>query len=226
MQTPSMGQSSFYYYNPEPSNDHRQHGHFSPHPSAGHDDAAAYHRAQQHMFQAETVIPASAHMMYPHIAAPAPRLQQKPGLLSPQASPQVPHVLATNDHTSLSLNTACGSPDGSATPTFSANGSGGSSPRSTSGALPTPTSMQAFRINNIEGVKEGCEGEVKNEILAGADFTRSCSPPLTPGESLVPFIHSISTIAQSLFTYFLKTSPIGMLSRRPSSMECSWSNCC
>ena len=217
-----MGQSSFYYYNPEPSNDHRQHGHFSPHPSAGHDDAAAYHRAQQHLFQAETVIPASAHMMYPHIAAPAPRLQQKPGLLSPQASPQVPHVLATNDHTSLSLNTACGSPDGSATPTFSTNRSGGSSPRSTSGALPTPTSMQAFRINNIEGVKEGCEGEVKNEILAGADFTRSCSPPLTPGEFHISLIHSNPTIVQCLSMYFLRLPLNGVLSWCRSIIERSW----
>lgn len=185
MQAPPMGQSSFYYYNPDPSNDHRQHGHFSPHPSAGHDDA--YHRAQQHMFHAETVIPASAHMMYPHIAAPAPRLQQKTGLLSPQVSPQVPPVLATNDHTPLSLNTACASPHGSATPTLSESRSGSSSPRSTSGALPTPTSMYGFRTNIIEGVKEGCEGEVKKEILAGVDFTRSCSPPLTPGKSLTFF---------------------------------------
>lgn len=33
----------------------------------------------------------------------------------------------------------------------------------------------------MEGVKKGCEGEVKSEILAGGDWTRSCSPPLTPG---------------------------------------------
>ena len=36
-------------------------------------------------------------------------------------------------------------------------------------------------LDNIEGVKEGCEGDVQSEILAGGDWTRCCSPPLTPG---------------------------------------------
>ena len=48
--------------------------------------------------------------------------------------------------------------------------------------LPTPVSGALFALENIEGVKEGCEGDVKSEILAGEDWTRSCSPPLTPGE--------------------------------------------
>lgn len=38
-------------------------------------------------------------------------------------------------------------------------------------------------LDNIEGVKEGCEGDVQSEILAGGDWTRCCSPPLTPGTS-------------------------------------------
>ena len=36
-------------------------------------------------------------------------------------------------------------------------------------------------LDNIEGVKEGCEGDVQSEILAGGEWTRCCSPPLTPG---------------------------------------------
>ena len=36
-------------------------------------------------------------------------------------------------------------------------------------------------LDNIEGVKEGCEGDVQSEILAGGDWTKCCSPPLTPG---------------------------------------------
>ncbi len=38
-----------------------------------------------------------------------------------------------------------------------------------------------MNLGNMEGVKEGCEGDVKSEILAGGDWTRCCSPPLTPG---------------------------------------------
>src|SRR5437762_13605273 len=29
----ALGQSPFFYYTPDPKSDHRQHGHFSPHPS-------------------------------------------------------------------------------------------------------------------------------------------------------------------------------------------------
>ncbi|KAL8659723.1 MAG: hypothetical protein Q9226_000279 [Calogaya cf. arnoldii] len=35
-------------------------------------------------------------------------------------------------------------------------------------------------MDNLEGVKEGCEGEVQSEILAGGDWTRCDSPTLTP----------------------------------------------
>jgi len=40
------------------------------------------------------------------------------------------------------------------------------------------------------GVKQGCEGEVKSEILAGENWTRSGSPPLTP-----VFLHPPSVTA-------------------------------
>ncbi|KAI4093184.1 MAG: hypothetical protein LQ344_003011 [Seirophora lacunosa] len=33
----------------------------------------------------------------------------------------------------------------------------------------------------MQGVKEGCEGEVQTEILAGGDWARCGSPPMTPG---------------------------------------------
>ena len=49
------------------------------------------------------------------------------------------------------------------------------------GILPTPTNP-VFFAENIEGVKEGCEGDVKSEILAGEDWARAGSPPLTPGK--------------------------------------------
>lgn len=69
-----------------------------------------------------------------------------------------------------------------ATPALSEARSGSSSPPSTCGVLPTPIMGSFFGSCMLEGVKEGCEGDVKNEILAGGDFTRACSPPLTPGK--------------------------------------------
>lgn len=67
------------------------------------------------------------------------------------------------------------------TPPLSASGSSISSPPSTSGAQHTPISDTFFAFEKVEGVKEGCEGDVHTEILANADWTRSDSPPMTPG---------------------------------------------
>lgn len=61
------------------------------------------------------------------------------------------------------------------TPPLSASGSTISSPSSCD-VLPTPLNTAFF---GVEGVKEGCEGEVQSEILAG-DWARCGSPPMTP----------------------------------------------
>jgi len=60
-------------------------------------------------------------------------------------------------------------------------------PLSTSGsAINSPTSMDMLQtpLNNsffgFEGVKEGCIGEVEGENLAGGDWARCGSPPMTP----------------------------------------------
>lgn len=48
-------------------------------------------------------------------------------------------------------------------------------------------------LDNIEGVKEGCESDVQSEILAGGDW--SCrSPTLTPGKLLDDDVFSKRTI--------------------------------
>lgn len=107
-------------------------------------------------------------------------------VMTPRASPrpsyQKPLFLFQEDGQTLSLDTDCGISDGysyPSTPPLSISGSAISSPPS--GLLPTPVSSTFFGTENIEGVKEGCEGEVKSEILAGGDWTRCGSPPLTPG---------------------------------------------
>lgn len=72
------------------------------------------------------------------------------------------------------------------TPPLSAAGSSVSSPPSSNGNLHTPIDS-FFTLEKVEGVKEGCEGEVHTEILANVDWQRSASPAMTP-----VFIHNPS----------------------------------
>ncbi|KAL8869591.1 MAG: hypothetical protein Q9174_004162 [Haloplaca sp. 1 TL-2023] len=66
------------------------------------------------------------------------------------------------------------------TPPLSVSASTANSPPSTCGILPTPINDGCLTLDNLEGVKEGCVGEVQTEILAGGDWPRCGSPPLTP----------------------------------------------
>ena len=103
---------------------------------------------------------------------------------SPQPMHQKAAFLYQHDGQPLTLDTECGTPDVHlypSTPPLSVSGSTVSSPPSTCGLLPTPLTGHMFALENIEGVKQGCEGDVQSEILAGGEWTRSCSPPLTPG---------------------------------------------
>ena len=112
-----------------------------------------------------------------------PYIQQKPvvATTSPRPVQQKPAFMCQYEGEQLSLDTECSKPDVCvypSTPPLSFSSSAGSSP----GTLPTPTTGLFMGLDNIEGVKEGCEGDVQSEILAGGDWTRSCSPPLTPGK--------------------------------------------
>ena len=48
--------------------------------------------------------------------------------------------------------------------------------------LRTPMNTVFYGLEGFEGVKEGCEGEVQSENLAGGDWARCGSPPMTPGK--------------------------------------------
>ena len=50
--------------------------------------------------------------------------------------------------------------------------------------LQTPMNNGFFGLESFEGVKEGCQGEVQSENLAGGDWARGGSPPMTPGKFL------------------------------------------
>ncbi|RDL34547.1 uncharacterized protein BP5553_07675 [Venustampulla echinocandica] len=195
-QGPIMGQSAFFYYNPDPKPDNRQHGHFSQHPT--NVQAQAYH---PHLH----TMPSTPIYSRPNSSCSQPPMQPPmfnagfAGNMTPMASPrplyQKPTILI-QDHTSRMMEA-----DGSetdmyyypSTPPLSEYGSVMSSPSSCD-VLQTPVNSVFL---GVEGVKEGCEGEVQSENLAGGDWARCGSPPMTP-----VFIHpnSLTSSANELLS--------------------------
>ncbi len=183
-----LAQSPFFYYNPDPSPDHRQHGHFTPHPNGPTPNTHLQHFQQQNLGQ-EAITPFPNHLLYPRtpLSSPQTSLQVKASYsaqmaVTPVASPrplyQKPTILVQP------LDTECAGSDllfYPSTPPLSSSGSAISSPPSSCGILPTPANGIFFGTERFEGVKEGCESDVRSEILAGGDWTRSCSPMMTPG---------------------------------------------
>ncbi|KAF2003390.1 hypothetical protein P154DRAFT_543801 [Amniculicola lignicola CBS 123094] len=202
-----MGQSPFFYYNPDPSpENHRQHGHFTPHPQgqqlfqAQHQDAyCPPHMLSKRPSSSNSQYPQTVyanHMLTP-VASPQPMYQKPTILIQPQESPYLyPIDTDFKDYAP-------------ATPPLSSSGSSVSSPPSSCDFLPTPVNA-FFPGEGIEGVKQGCEGEVFSEILAaGADW-RSTSPPMTP-----VFIQPPSA---SQGSYLLSATSCPSLSPSPSPL--------
>ena len=107
------------------------------------------------------------------IASPQPS-QMKPTIIMQQGSPGLmPLDTRFIGHDLYSF---------PSTPPLSASGSTISSPPSAHGALPTPIHDTFFTFDKVEGVKEGCETDVHQELLSTPQWARSDSPPMTPGE--------------------------------------------
>ncbi|OBT96106.1 hypothetical protein VE01_06873 [Pseudogymnoascus verrucosus] len=193
---PVMGQSPFFYYNPDPKPDNRQHGHFSPHPNI---QVQTY----QH------VLPSTPTYSRPTSSCSQPPMPMQvfnaamQASMTPMASPrpmyQKPAILI-QDHNSRLYDSESVDADAyyfPSTPPLSSPGSSVDSPSSYD-ILPTPLEHTSFfGIENFEGVKEGCQGEVQSENLAGLDWARCGSPPMTP-----VFIHppSLMTNASELLS--------------------------
>lgn len=203
--TPPMGQSPFFYYSPDPSPETRQHGRFTPHPHLQHGlPMPVVPSSTEHMvpFQHSAFQrPQSAGApmaFHPHVQAYAPQ-----AMLTPAASPrhdQKPGFFVQTDLQALMpLDTDCRSyfP---ATPTLSASGSFSSvSTPPSSCDLITPVNGVFFCkpvMADLTAVKQGCEDEVCTEVLAGGDWTRPGSPPMTP-----VFLHSTSTLSTTDASY-------------------------
>ena len=184
MNQQAMASQPFFYYNPEQNADTRQQGLFTPHPSAVV-QANGLPRFPPQMYAHGLISPperpTSAQMYLP---SQVQHVSSADGVIAPQPLAHKPAFLF--HERPLHLNTECGEGDRymyPATPPLSISGSTISSPPMSSGVLPTPTgpAFPMFLSGNLEGVKEGCEVEVKSEILAGEDWARCGSPPLAPG---------------------------------------------
>ena len=178
-----MGPSPFFYYNPDPKPDNRQHGHFSQQPS--NIQVPIYH---PHMYQ----MPSTSIYSRPNSSCSQPPMQPVfntgyAANMTPMASPrpmyQKPTILIQEHAPRLMMESEANDmyyyPS---TPPLSASGSTISSPTSCD-VLPTPLNTSFCGLEGFEGVKEGCEGEVQSENLAGNEWTRCGSPPMTPGTS-------------------------------------------
>jgi hypothetical protein len=176
-----LGQSPFFYYNPDPNSDNRQHGHFSqqphalqypPHCMPGQEQVmyspngypqrpssqGQYHQQMQHQYGSQP-------LMTP-VQSPQP-MYQKPTILVQQDSPYM-----------LQLDTDCYAPS---TPPLSTSGSAVSSPPSSAEILPTPVTHTFYGQPGLEMMKPACEDEQFSEILAGDNWNNGASPPMTPG---------------------------------------------
>ncbi|KAF1838616.1 cutinase G-box binding protein [Decorospora gaudefroyi] len=197
--TQSM-QSPFFYYNPDPQGENaRQHGHFTPHPSGQstfQPQNMYYQRPTSASSQLSYPQTAYANQMLTPVASPQPMYQKPTILIQPQDSPYL-HPLDTDYSFSP------------ATPPLSSCGSSISSPPSTCDVLPTPL-HDLFPGEGIEGVKQGCEGEVFSEILSAGLEWRSTTPPMTP-----VYIQPLST---SQGSYLLSATSCPSLSPSPSPL--------
>jgi hypothetical protein len=180
-------QSPFYYYTPDPDPQQRHHGHFtSQHPA---DMQAFNSNGQMPQYQRQP-IPGYAPMpsnRMSHVHGNA-TMKMAPTTVAPHETHMKPSIVVQQEQqpsaAQLQLDTKCNNPDlygFPSTPPLSTSGSTISSPPSTCGVLPTPVDG-FFPVEKVEGVKEGCEGEVQTEILANnLEWTGCNSPPMTPG---------------------------------------------
>lgn len=187
---PAPGQSPFYYYNPDPDPQHRQHGHFTPHPA---DHQAYGPPILPYQSVQPTSVPQPGMIVQSHHMQCQPSLQPNvtysPGIsMTPIASPRPsaikPTIVVQHGSPALIPLDTSFVYNFPATPPLSSSGSAGSSPPSTCGLLPTPIHGTFLYPEGVEGVKEGCEGDVNSEILA-AEWAQSGSPPMTPGMAII-----------------------------------------
>jgi len=198
----AQGQSPFFYYNPDPKPDNRQHGHFSQQPNTIQMPLYSVHQQQYVQPLPSTPVysrPNSACSqppMHPHIYNNGYHMNMTP-VVSPRPLYQKPTILIQEQAPRLMIESnaqECDMYYYPTTPPLSASGSSISSPSSCE-IMHTPVNQIFYGAEGFEGVKEGCEGEVQSENLAGHDWARCGSPPMTPG--MLSCIFSLSNLFKS-----------------------------
>lgn len=214
-----LSESPFFYYNPDPKPEHRHHGHFSPHPQL----QPSHITFPQRQYQ-DLIMPFPSHLLYQRPASPdchvspyQPTPYVPDCMITPATSPQSvyrkPAVFVQSDSLygqpmEADLRSFHCSP---ATPPFSTSGSSTNSPPSTYCVLPSSANQAYFPVEGLKGVKQGCEGEVFTEILAGAAWARQGSPPMSPGE------HTVSNCSSVVFTHAVMKARANTFAR----LQCS-----
>jgi hypothetical protein len=178
----SLAQSPFFYYNPDPNPDTRQHGHFSPTPggSATSTTARFQQQSPQLLLSQDVVMPYSRPPSFgPAVvgqAAMTPAHSPKPAFQKPTAQSLSPRLMP--------LDTDCSSHDYylfPSTPPLSASGSAISSPPASCGVLPTPAAEASpFIALSFDLIKE--EDCIDRDSFAAEDWSKFGTPPITPSK--------------------------------------------
>ena len=203
MNQQALATPPFFYYNPEHTAEPRpQQSLFTPHPGAVVSASPAPRfPPPPPMYVQDLVGRPETHMVERPAAAqlfgrfPPTLASSGPGcVISPRPMCHKPAAIFTER-----LDTECGGERyNPATPPLS-TGSSVHSPPVGWDVLPTPTAPLALPLgaNGLNGVKDGCETDVKNEILAGGDWARCGSPPLAPSEYFI--LHVIFFLLSGAF---------------------------
>lgn len=185
----AFGQSPFFYYNPNPKPEHRQHGHFSPHPRGASSNMVQDQRSQHTLYS-----PTAGHVRPASSDSPLRLRSQSPyagplqsglTMASPRPLCQKPTILINDDMTRpMVLQTARSDPDTylyPSTPPLSVSASAIGSPLSSCGMASTPGDATTLFLGHdqFEDLKPKCE-DLQSMTLAGGDWSWTHSPPLTP----------------------------------------------
>ena len=198
-------QSPFYYYNPESDKVRQQQlqqqqSHFM-HMQPQHNDyfsqpytptrPQSSHTAPQMVFHQQPQYISQA-MLTP-VSSPSRDIHQRPTILVQQ---ELPYGMMHMDNEYRF---------GPATPTLSSTSSvSADSPQNASYPL-LPTPGNDMYLASFDGLKHGCEEEMFNDVLNGGDWSKSASPPMTPGKTGIS--HSLETIAAALSYTWLQLAP-------------------
>ena len=177
----AMGPTSYFYFNPDPHNESRQHSHFNQ-----------QFQQQMPMYPVVPTLPSTPIYSRPNSScsqppAPTPILRSVPSNLtpmaSPQAAPQKPSMFLPGRKLMLETDLQCETDSFyyPSTPPLSSAGSNMGSPGDCDLMLSTPLNPMFSGLDGCETAKP--EIEALPEPIDGFDWTASCaSPPLTPGK--------------------------------------------